>query len=418
MVREVVITGIGMVTPIGIGRVPFWDALMARQSGVASLQAFDSQSCASKVAGEVRDFEPKQYVRPRKSLKVMSRDIQLGFAAADLAMTDSGLQPDQIDPERMGVIYGADMIYCDLESVTDAFRTCIVDGKFDFSRWGGHAISSMYPLWLLKYLPNMPACHIGIAHDARGPNNSITVGDVSSLLAVAEAMRVIERGLADVMISGGSGSKINPTSYHFRWRGLSRRDNDPAGACRPFEASRDGTVNGEGSAAFVLESREHAAARGATILARVVSYASTFEPAGDDGTRSGTAIRTGIGLAMDQAGIVPDQIDHVNAHGVATVADDRIEAHAIRDTLGDIPVTALKSFFGNLGAGSGAVEMAATVLGLVERTVPVTLNYETPDPECPVQIIQGVERPVEKNFAMVLNQAPTGQAAAVLLAAE
>lgn len=171
---------------------------------------------------EVLDFEPKKYIRPRKSLKVMSRDIQLGFAAADMAVISSGLTPEDIDPEKKGVIFGADLIYTDVDALHDAYRNCLVDGEFDFSLWGTHALANMHPLWLLKYLPNMAACHIGIFQDARGPNNSITVGDTSSLQALSEAVHVIQRGKIDVVIFGGTSSQLNPTVYDFRGRGDSR----------------------------------------------------------------------------------------------------------------------------------------------------------------------------------------------------
>ncbi len=167
--REVVITGLGVISPIGIGADDYWESLVQQRSGITELTVFDNSSCPCKLAGQVDQFEPKQYVRPRKSLKVMSRDIQLGVAAADMAVIDSGLSDAEVDPERMGVIYGADMIYCDVEEMRDPFETCIVDGKYDYDRWGSHALSEMYPLWLLKYLPNMPACHVGIAHDAARP---------------------------------------------------------------------------------------------------------------------------------------------------------------------------------------------------------------------------------------------------------
>ena len=159
------------------------------------------------------DFDPKQYVRPRKSLKVMSRDIQLAFAAADLACVDAGLRERPVDPERLGVIFGAALIPGELDELAGTYRSCLVDGKFDFRRWGPAAMAEMFPLWMLKYLPNMPACHIGIGQDARGPNNSITMGDVSSLSALAEAVRILERGQADAMIVGGVGARLHPVVW-------------------------------------------------------------------------------------------------------------------------------------------------------------------------------------------------------------
>jgi 3-oxoacyl-[acyl-carrier-protein] synthase II len=416
--REVVITGVGVVTPIGIGREAFWTSLVEQRSGIGELTAFDSRPQPCKFAGEVRDFDEKKYVRPRKSLKVMSRDIQLGFAAADLAVTDSGLQPEHVDSERKGVIYGADMLYCEIDGVVDAYKSCIVDGRFDFDRWGTEAMGKMYPLWLLKYLPNMPACHIGIYHDCRGPNNSILLDEASGLQALTEAVRVIERGAADVMIAGGASSSMHPACYEYRGRDrFTKLNGDPTTACRPFDAGRDGMVHGEGAGALVLEDRATAERRGAKIMARVLGFASGFEPIPDDAAPTGKAIRRSIESALADAGISAADIGHVSANGLGTVEGDRLEARAIHDTLGDVPVTALKSYTGNLSAAAGAVEAVAAVLGLVEGQIPVTLNYEQPDPECPVNVIHGQPLAVEKPAALLLNQGRRGQAVAVVIRA-
>jgi len=410
--RQVVITGIGVVCPIGIGHEMFWKSVLAGRSGVALLSLFDGSTLPAPFGGQVTDFEPKRYVRPRKSLKVMSREIQFAFCAADLAWTDAGLARDSVAPERLGVVFAADMMYCRLDEVVDAYR------QFDFSLWGERALAELYPLWMLKYLPNMAACHIGIAHDARGPNNTITLADVSSLLAVGEGMRVIQRGAADAMIVGGTSTRLHPTLLASRGsRQLSRRRSDPAGACRPFDRHRDGIVNGEGAAAFVLESRAHAERRGARIWAQLRGCASGFEPGTDGHAARGTAIRHSMRAALKAATVPMDQVGHVNANGLSTVPQDRIEASAIHDTLGQVPVTAPKSFFGNLGAGTGAVEMVASVLALAHGRVPATLNYENADPDCPVRVVHGPPLPAEIGTAVLLNQATTGQAVAVVLAA-
>lgn len=419
--REVVITGLGVISPIGIGADDYWESLVQQRSGITELTVFDNSSCPCKLAGQVDQFEPKQYVRPRKSLKVMSRDIQLGVAAADMAVIDSGLSDAEVDPERMGVIYGADMIYCDVEEMRDPFETCIVDGKYDYDRWGSHALSEMYPLWLLKYLPNMPACHVGIAHDARGPNNSVILGDVSSLQAMCEAVRVIQRNQADVIITGGTSSQLHPTCIDFRLRNiLSHRNPDPpSAACRPFDMDRDGTVPSEGSAAFVIESREHAERRGAKIIGRILGYGSTFGARQNNGSPgNGPAIQAGIKRALADAGLAPADVGHVNACGIATVAGDQAEAQAIHEVLGDVPVTAPKSFFGDIGAASGAVEAVASLLGFARGEIPVTLNYEKPDSQCPVNVVHGSSQPIGKPVAMLLNQAEMGQAVALVIASE
>jgi 3-oxoacyl-[acyl-carrier-protein] synthase II len=273
----------------------------------------------------------------------------------------------------------------------------------------------MFPLWMLKYLPNMVACHVGIAHDARGPNNTIVIGEVSSLLAFSECAYSIARGVADVMIAGGTGSRLNLTACLNRGdSNLSHHEADPEKASRPFDADRDGMVNGEGAGALILESRGHAEARGATILAQVVGAGQSCEPRLDGRPATGDALRRSIMRALSDAEMTPAEIGHYNANGLSTIEDDRLEAKVVHECLGDVPVTAIKSYFGNLGAGSGMCELAASVLALVHGEIPRTLNYERPDPECPIQVVQEPQ-PINRPTAMIANQSGTGQAAAVIL---
>jgi 3-oxoacyl-[acyl-carrier-protein] synthase II len=334
-----------------------------------------------------------------------------------MAYRDACLTSSNIDPERLGVVFGADMIQCQPQDVEAAYRRCLVEGRFDFGRWGPEALPEVFPLWMLKYLPNMPACHIAIAQDARGPNNTHSLGEVSSLLAVAEAARAIERGQADVMITGGTGSRIHPTTWvRNSLAEVSTHAGDPEAVSRPFDARRSGYVNGEGAAAFILESREHAQARGAGVLARVAGQASAFEPPLAGHPVEGTAIRAVLAAALRRSGLGPGEIGHVNAHGLSSVADDRAEAQAIRAVLGDVPVTALKSLFGNLGSGAGAVEMAATLLAFEHGLVPATRNYEYPDADCPVNVIHCQPLAGAARTALLVNRSPMGQSAAVVLA--
>jgi 3-oxoacyl-[acyl-carrier-protein] synthase II len=374
----------------------------------------------------------------------MSRDIQFGFAAADFALTDAGVQPGSVDPDRFGVVFGAEMIYCDLAELEGIYRRCLVDEpspiageggaydslslreragergrSFDFSLWGESIASEMYPLWLLRNLPNMVACHIAIVHDARAANNTIGHSDVSSIAAIAEAVRVIQRGAADVMITGGVGARVNPTSMLYRGDiDQSHRNDDPARASRPFDAGRDGLVNGEGAAAFILEAREHAQKRGVRVLARILSNASAHEPLQIGNPLSGLAVRQVLAESLRRANLQPADIGHLNAHGLSTIADDRYEAQAIRAVLGDVPVTAPKSFFGHLGTGCGAVELAASLVGIAEGEVPFTLNFDRPDPECPVNVIQGEPLLTDRRTLLKLSTSRLGHAAAVILAAE
>jgi 3-oxoacyl-[acyl-carrier-protein] synthase II len=418
--QEIVITGIGVVSPIGIGKDAYWTSLCEGRSGVRRLDLYPdgAEGLPAPFGAPVADFDAKQFVRPRKSLKVMSRDIQLAFVAADQACADAGIQEHRADPERLGVVFGADLMTCELPEMVSVYRSCVVDGKFDFTRWGQAAMSEMYPLWMLKYLPNMPACHIGIAQDARGPNNTITLKEASSLSAIAEAARVIQRGQADVIIAGGASSQVHPANWtRSRAFPFSHYEGDPDRASRPFDAQRDGFVNGEGAAAFILETRAHAEARGAAVLARLLGFASRFEPHRNGTTLTGDAIRRAIQAALAEAGLTPNEISHVNAHGLSTREDDRIEAQAIHATLGDVPVTAPKSFFGTLMAGAGAVEMVASVLALHHQLIPPTLNYEHPDADCPVNVVQGRPCKSERPTALLLNHTRNGQAVAMVIGA-
>ncbi len=415
---QVVITGLGVVSPIGIGSEVFWQNLLEGQSGIRSIPFLNGCETLAPIGGYIPEFDVSDRVRPRKALKVMSRDIQLAFAAADLAVQDACVGRSGIEPERLGVVFGTDLIPCELHEIAPAIRGCIEHGRFDFSRWGTRAMSDLYPLWLLKYLPNMPASHIGIAFDARGPNNTLTLGEISGLGSIAEAVRVIERGHADAMICGGTGCRIHP-AFHARQSAypLSRRRDDPTAACRPFDADRDGMVHGEGAGVLVLERRRHAESRGATIYAGIGGFANTCRAAGRDDTLLNEAIARAIRSALGQAGLSSREVGHVNAHGLGTPTDDEIEAKAIRQTLGDVPVTAPKSYFGSLAAGSGVVELAVTLLSFRNGLVPPTLNYQHPDPRCPIQVIHGQPLKDSTGTAVVLNHSPTGQVASLVVTA-
>jgi 3-oxoacyl-[acyl-carrier-protein] synthase II len=416
--RGVVITGVGVVSPIGIGYEAVERSLALGHSGVRRLALFDTAEFPIRVGAEVLDFDPKQFVVPRKSLKVMSRLIQLAFASAQMASQQAGIAVPEVSPERFGVVFGADMIHIEAEELADAFRGCIESGTFDFARWDDRAIGELFPLWMLKYLPNMPACHVAIAQDARGPNNTIVLGEASSLLAIAEGTRVIERNQADVMIVGGTGSRIHPMSWAFRDNSLhSPRSDEPAQISRPFDHRRDGMVYGEGAAAFVLERADHAEARGARPLAEIAGFASTFEACTPGKPFRGRAIRSAISHSLRAAQVEPRELGHVNAHGLSTIEHDRAEALAIRDLLGDVPVTAPKSFFGNLGAGSGAVELIASLVAFKTGQVPYTLNYHERDPDCPINVVHGAAAPLRAPTALVLNQTSVGQSVALALRA-
>jgi 3-oxoacyl-[acyl-carrier-protein] synthase II len=289
-------------------------------------------------------------------------------------------------------------------------------GSVDLEKWGGPGLDAIPPMWMLKYLPNMPACHVSILHDARGPNNSITESDVASLLAMGEAYRILARDQADFFLVGGAESKLNPLSLvrQCLFESLSHRNDAPEKACRPFDRSRDGLVLGEGACVLVLEDLEHARKRGARIYAEVVGFGAAF-----DRGQTGDGIARAIRAALKDGGIGPEEVDHVNAHGLATRESDAWEARGLQQVFGNckepVPVFAPKSYLGNLGAGGGTTELAASLLALRNDVVPPTLNYEQPDPECPVSVLAGAGRPVAKSHVVKIGFTQMGQCAALVL---
>ncbi len=417
-VPEVVVTGIGIACPIGVGSDAVWASIEHGTSGIRPVPCLVEAGHPIPIAGEVVDLDPKEFVKPRKALKVMSRETQLAFAAAELAWAHARLDDLRVDPERLGVTCGSNMFSPEIEEFEAACRASDAGGgRFDFSKYGNVGLREVPPLWLLKFLPNMAPAHIGILHDARGPSNSIVAGEISGLTAIIEAADVVARGHADVMLAGGASSTI--AKMDLMWHAgarLSRRVSEPARATRPFDAHRDGWVGAEGAAIFVLETREHAEARGVRPLARLRGHGRRYEAATASYAPTGQAIRQAIAAALAMAGAAPADVGHVSAHGLSTELDDRIEAEAIRATLGNVPVTATKSFTGNAGAGSGALELAVTLLGLERGLIPPTLNYETPDPRCPVNVVTE-PTPIQKPTALALSHRTTGQAVALLVEA-
>lgn len=413
---EVVITGLGVVSPLGIGIEPFIESLRAGRSAVEPFSPYAERGMPLHIGSRVHDFDPEKFVH-RKTLKVMSREIQSAYAATDLALKHAGLAKGTVDPDRIGIVLGSEMLYGKIDELVEAFRHCTPDDRFHFEQWGKAAMHDIFPLWMLKYLPNMAACHVGIAHDARGPNNTITQGENSSLMAIMEAASYIQRGLADVAIAGGTGSRISEAALPFRGTvDVSLSKEDPTTVSRPFDSKRSGMVIGEGAGSLVLESRQHAEKRGAKIWARIAGFASRTE-AGHREKMTGLSISNAIRGALQMAKMEPRDVGHVNANGMSTLRDDRIEATAIREHLGDVPVTALKSYFGYVGAGCGAIELAASVWSISSGEIPRTLNYETPDPQCDIQVVHGKSMTGRAPVAIKLNHTPIGQAVALVIAA-
>lgn len=417
IVNDVVITGIGLMSPLGIGREAAWAAMAAGESGVRMNEEFGAAGWVTPYGGRVAGFEAKEWIKPRKSLKVMAREIQLGFAAGEQAWADAGLEDATVDPERVGVVTGAGLMYCDLGELEAPYRACVTEEGFAYDRWGGDGLRALFPLWLLKYLPNMTACHIGIRRDARGPSNTIASKDVSSLLAFVESVAVLKRGAADVMLTGGASSRMYMTDDLWRSTAeLYREGVEPVDMHRPFDRRRGGCVCGEGAAVIVLETEQHALARKARILARVRGVGASSGPRLRNARDADAPLRSAMESALHSADTDASQLAAVSAHGLSTVEDDRAEAKAIWAALGDTLVTAPKSSLGNLGAAGGAVELAVGVEGLRNNTVGPTRNYAEPDPECPVNVATQATKTAKREL-LTLSYNPTGEAAAVVVEA-
>jgi 3-oxoacyl-[acyl-carrier-protein] synthase II len=419
--RRTVITGFGLLTPIGCDADSFWRSLLEGKSGVGPIRSFDASSVPTRIAAEVSPFDAKKYVlgrEPRKSLNKMARPIQMAVSCANLALENGKVDESKLDPARFGVEFGAGLIATELPDLADASRASAncQPGFADLEKWGAEGIPAIQPLWMLKYLPNMPACHVSIMHNAQGPNNSITESDAASLLALGEAFRILGRDGADFFLVGGCESKINPVSLvrQCLFEQTSKRNDEPHKACRPFDAGRDGLVLGEGSGVLVVEDYEHAKRRGAVVLAEVVGYGAAF-----DRKLDGSGLARAIRSALKEAGIGPDDLDHVNAHGVATRKADVWEARGLAMALDGgsrrVPVFAAKGYLGNMGAASGATELIASLLGFRHGLMPPSLNHDVTDPECPIDVISGSPRPVTKPYVLKVAFTQMGQCGAVVI---
>ena len=432
-------TGLGLVTPIGIGADAVFAALVDGQSGIRRIEAFDASRFDSTIAGavppfKVADYVPKSY---RKSTKVMARDIAIAVAAAYEAVKDAGLRtrclidrsevegPPNVDSTRFGANIGAGLICADLTELAGALATAQdEDGKFSYRKWGQDGMRNLTPLWLLKFLPNMLACHVTIVHDAQGASNTITCGEASSHLAVGEAFGTIRRGAADICICGGVESKLNPMGLirqSLQKRLTTVSNEAPENACRPFDVNRAGTVVSEGGGLLILEALEHAEARGARIYAEVVGFgASANTHSWSEPHPEGEGISLAIRNALADAACGANDVELVNAFGTGIVRYDVSEARGIRAALGPrgetVPVLATKSALGNNGAGSGAIDLALTVLAMYNRTIPASRNTETIDPACGINVVRGRAVDAKVDLAVSIGYAlGGGQNAALVL---
>jgi 3-oxoacyl-[acyl-carrier-protein] synthase II len=429
--RRVVITGIGLVSPLGSTKESLWEALHQGRSGVGPLTAVSPGAVPVHVAaeakqftGEIEDFGPlekEQKKQIRKALRVMCRECQMGVAVAQLALTDAAIEVGTIDPDRMGISYGTDYMLSLPEEFNEGIRQCLNnEGIFEFPRWGLEGLSKMSPLWLLKYLPNMPASHVAIFNDFRGPSNSLTLREAGSNMAVGEAYQIIRRGNADAMLCGATGTRLHAMKivHAVSQEEVACGNGDPTKVSRPFDQNRSGMVLGEGAAAIVIEELAHAQARGAAIYGEIVAASSRAAAAPRLVARRKVAMANVLRALLQDSGVQADQIDHLHAHGLSTRSCDVEEAQAIAEVFGQrartLPVVAAKSYFGNLGAGSGMVELIASLLALRAGSLFPTLNYSTPDAECPIHVVRDHSTPAGKRF-INLNVTPQGQASGVVV---
>jgi 3-oxoacyl-[acyl-carrier-protein] synthase II len=410
--RRVVITGMGVVCPLGLTPEDLWAGLVEGRSGVGPLESFPSAGLplhhaaeAHAFTGDIENFGPLDGERKkaiRKGLKVMCRESQMAVAAAQRALHHCGLfaadaKAGSVQPERFGCVFGSDYMLTLPEDFTASVAKCRgADGAFEFDRWASDGMPQLTPLWLLKYLPNMPASHIAIYNDLRGPSNSLTLREASGHLALGEATITIQRGAADIMVVGATGTRVHPMktvhalqSEQVALEAAGSGSDDPTRWSRPFDRLRRGMVLGEGAAVFILEELEHARARGAAIHGEIVGHAArNVSVAGGVGLKQ-KALALAMRRALSMAQVTATELSHIHAHGASTVVGDREEAAAMHDVLGPaaatIPTVAAKSHFGNLGGGSGLVECMASLLAIRHGELFPLLNFEEPDPECPVR---------------------------------
>lgn len=393
--RRVVITGLGTINPVGATVDATWKNLLSGTSGIGRVQRVDVSDLPSKIAGEVSDFEVTDYI-PKRLARRMDRYAQFFWVAARDALADAGIAYEEDDPEayRTGVVVGTGI------GGVESFEQEI-DTLFHV---GPHRVS---PYGIPKIIANIAGGQVSIDFNLYGPNTTAVTACAASANAIGDAGELIKRGAADVMLAGGADASITRFAMagFAQARALSTNNDDPLGASRPFDADRDGFVMAEGGAALILEEREHAQARGATVYAELVGYGMSADayhitlprPGGDGAARAMKA-------ALDHARITPEDISVINAHGTSTPANDVTETLAIKTVFGDrayrIPTSSTKSMTGHLLGGAGAVEAIASVLTIRDGTIPPTINYATPDPECDLDYVPNEAREAEVRYVM------------------
>jgi 3-oxoacyl-[acyl-carrier-protein] synthase II len=423
--RRVVVTGLGVVAPNGVGKEAFWSSCVAGRSGVGPIRSFDASGHPVRIAAEVPDFDVLPFLPPsqRKSLKIMGRAMRFAVAAAGLGVTDSGIDLGHEDPERVGVVMGTGLVPVDLPELTPALvESCDAQGRLQTPRLGARGSSVLFPLWILKYLPNMVAAHISMALNAQGPNSTITTACAAGTQAVGEAFRLVARDDADIVLAGGADSRIDPLLMlaYTALGALSQGARPAAEVSRPFDGKRDGFVLGEGAAVLVLEELERAKRRGATIYAEVLGMGSSFDAyAVTKPDPEGKGAARAIAGALREGRVDPHDVDYINAHGTSTRLNDIMETNAVKRVFGEgaraLPLSSIKSMVGHLIGAAGAVEAAALTLTLHHGALPPTINQTHPDPACDLDYVPNTAREMPVRTAVSTSFGFGGQNAALVM---
>ncbi|MFH1783916.1 MAG: beta-ketoacyl-ACP synthase II [bacterium] len=393
MKTRVVITGLGIISPIGIGKDAFWASCVAGKSGVGKLTFFDASQYACQIDAEVKDFNPEDFIE-KKKIRRMDRFAQFGFAAAKLAVEDSKIDFGKDDPYRAGIIIGSGI--GGLSTLEREHTSLIQKGPGRIS-----------PFLIPMMISNIAAGEVAIHYGLRGVNYSVTSACATSAHAIGDALRMIQYGSADVILAGGSDASITPIGFggFCAIKSLSTRNDEPQKASRPFDKDRDGFVMGEGAGVMVLESMEHALKRGATIYAELAGYGATDDAyhitaPSPDGQSAAKAME----IAMQDACVKPQEVDYINAHGTSTILNDKTETLAIKNVLGEhakkVSISSTKSMTGHLLGAAGVVELSACVMSIESGVIAPTINYETPDPECDLDYVPNKAREKQVNVAM------------------
>jgi len=393
MGRRVVITGYGVISPIGIGADDFWNSLVSGKSGISRISTFDTSQFSTQIGAEVKNFQPEKYI-DKKKIRKMDRFSQLAFAAAKIAIEDAKLDMKKEDPFRVGVIVGSGI--GGLSTVAAEHKVLLEKGPRRVS-----------PFMIPMLITNIAAGEIAIAHNIQGPNYSLSSACATSNHTIGDALRLIHYGDADVIIAGGSEAAVTPLGLagFCSARALSTRNDDPEHASRPFDKERDGFVMGEGAGIVILELLEHALSRGVTIRAELIGYGATNDayhitaPSPD-----GRSAARAMSNALADGGVKPEEVDYINAHGTSTPLNDKVETFAVKKVFGDyaykIPISSSKSMIGHLLGAAGVVELIATILSMEKEMLPPTINYEFPDPECDLDYVPNKARPKKINVAL------------------